>query len=144
MAGNLIQIAASFRDRVHSYVGCPSSARQLLDEVSSKINHMPGASKAQKVCAAQCVSSRIIDYEVDHAAAYLGISVSVARGVGKCTEFASIAKYLMNGSHGVSATYGFSPYHAFVRATFDGHTWNLEPQQDPSWGDGHCTYYRQP
>lgn len=97
----------------------------------------------QKVCLAQCISSRIIDYAADILSKYGGASLAVARGVGVCTEFASIANRIVNAtaSDSVSSWVGLSPGHAFLQVSFDGNTYSIEPQHDPAESKT-CRFYK--
>ena len=97
----------------------------------------------QKVCLAQCISSRIIDYASDFLSKYGGASLAVARGVGVCTEFASIANRIVNAtaSDSVAGWVGLSPGHAFLQVSFDGNTYSVEPQHDPL-ASKTCRFYR--
>lgn len=143
--------SASFRNWVDSLTWGTNQGETLLTDIVKQVNKkFADAASAgapfqnyQKVCLAQCISSRIIKYAESAVSKFGGASVAVGQGVGVCTEFSSIAMRIIDDTAGssVQSWRGLSPGHSFVQVKFDGYTYSIEPQRDPQ-SDGECTFYR--
>ena len=145
-AGWLIDTAERSRAWVEYMTFGGTDAQAYLAGVITAVNGKiasGGWMNYQKVCIAQCISSRIIEYQQNALAKFGGVSTAVAQGVGVCTEFSAIMLRILESTAApdVSASLGLSPGHAFVRVTFDGISYSVEPQNDPVSG-GACTFYQ--
>ena len=127
------------------FLGSSSAqANQYMNNIIGQMNDKfqgGGWQEYQKTCLAQCIASEIIEYnKFVFTSKFGGTAMSVANGEGSCTEFSDIAVRLINGTGG-SASVGHSPGHAFVQTTFEGNTWNFEPQDSPTKSNS-CVFYR--
>ena len=149
-AGFLVDTAERLRvwQEYLAFGGTASSnyLESVIARMNSKFDTAAGAGTPwqnyQKVCIAQCIASEIIAYSENALSKIGGVSTAIAQGEGVCTEFSAIAIQLIQGSAGstVGASMGVSPGHAFVNVTFDGNTYAIEPQTNPTGGS--CQFYR--